>query len=171
MAGFLDENYGVREERREKIVKWVVLSVLAILVGGGLLYAVFKDYPEERQAGRFFRLLEEHNYQAAYELWGCTAPTDRACHDYPFAEFMKDWGPQAAPVTDRDVLDGEACGSGVIVAVDAGKAGEKKLWVERSSHFLGFPPFDRCPQGNRIHDLWRDFRYRLHGRPIPPEGS
>jgi hypothetical protein len=168
--GYLDK-YGAGEERREKIVKWAALSVLTILVGGGLLYALFRDYPEERQAGRFFALLEARNYQAAYVLWGCTQPGEAACHDYPFNEFMKDWGPDAAAVNKADVLDGESCGSGVIVQVDGGKAGEKKLWVERSSHFLGFPPYDRCPQGNRIHDLWRNIRFRLQGRPIPQEGS
>jgi hypothetical protein len=170
MAGYLD-HYGEGQERREKIVKWVVLSVVAILVGGGLLYAIFRDYPEERQVSRFFDLLERHNYQAAYALWGCNTPDAKACRDYPLADFMKDWGPEAASVNNAEVLDGESCGSGVIVDVDAGKAGDKKLWVERSSHFLGFPPYDRCPEGNRIHDLWRNFRYRLRGRPIPQSGS
>jgi hypothetical protein len=170
MEGYL-EKYGAGEERREKIVKWVVVSILVVLGGGGLLYAAFRDYPEERQVGRFLQLLGQHNYQAAYALWGCTTPDARACHDYPFADFMKDWGADASPVTSAEVLDGESCGSGVIVDADAGKAGEKKFWVERSTHFLGFPPYDRCPQGNRIHDLWRNIRFRLQGRPIPPPGS
>ena len=85
------------------------------------------------------------------------------------AAFMQDWGPQTAPVTSVDVLDGETCGSGVIVDVDAGKAGEKKLWVERKDGTLGFLPptvaeIGRCPHGNRIYDLVRDLRYRMHGR-------
>lgn len=168
MAGYLD-NYGVKDERREKITKRVVLSVLVVLAVGGLLYFVFHNYPEERQAKRFFEFLEGRNYQAAYVLWGCTEATP--CRDYPFPEFMKDWGPEASPVNSIDVLDGESCGSGVIVDVDAGKAGDRKLWVERSSHTLGFPPFERCPQGNRIHEFWRNIRFRLHGRPIPPSGS
>jgi hypothetical protein len=170
MAGYLDQ-YGAGEERREKIIKRIVLSVLALLVAGGLFYAFFHDYPEEHQAQRFFDFLEQRNYQAAYVLWGCTNPSDQACKDYPFSEFMKDWGPDVSPVNTADVLDGESCGSGVIVDVDAGKAGEKKLWVERDTHFLSFPPFERCPEGNRIHDFFRNVRYRLHGRPIPPSGS
>ena len=170
MEGYL-EKYGAGEERREKIIKWTVLSLLAVLIVGGLLYGIFRDYPEERQTGRFFQLLEQHKYQQAYPLWGCTTPAASACHDYSFTDFMKDWGPDVAPVSSADVLDGESCGSGVIVDVDAGKAGEKKLWVERNTHFLGFPPYDRCPQGNRLHDYWRNIRYRFHGRPIPPSGS
>jgi len=168
MAGYLDQ-YGAGEERREKITKRVVIAVLALLVVGGLVYSIFHNYPEESQAKRFFNLLQARNYQSAYALWGCTEA--KPCRDYPFVEFMKDWGPDVSPVNHADVLDGESCGSGVIVDVDAGKAGDKKLWVERSTHVLGFPPFERCPQGNRIHDFWRNIRYRLHGRAIPPAGS
>lgn len=168
MAGYLDQ-YGAGEERREKITKRVVIAVLALLVVGGLVYSIFHNYPEERQAKRFFDLLQARNYQSAYTLWGCMET--KPCRDYPFTEFMKDWGPDVSPVNGADVLDGESCGSGVIVDVDAGKAGDKKLWVERSTRILGFPPYERCPQGNRIHDFWRNIRYRLHGRPIPPAGS
>ncbi|MBV9507371.1 MAG: hypothetical protein JO323_20445 [Acidobacteriia bacterium] len=170
MAGYLDQ-YGAGEEERERVIKWVVLSVVAVLAISGLVYVFFHNYPEEHQVGRFFQLLKGHDYQAAYALWGCTAPGAKPCRDYPFPEFMKDWGPQAAPVNTYEVLDGESCGSGVIVDVDAGNAGEKKLWSERDSHTLSFPPFDRCPQGNRIHDFWRNVRFRLHGRPIPSSGS
>jgi hypothetical protein len=170
MAGYLDQ-YGAGEERREKITKRVFLSLLGALVAAGLLYAFFHNYPEEHQASRFFDFLQQRNYQAAYALWGCTNASAQACRDYPFAEFMKDWGPDVSPVNSAAVLDGESCGSGVIVDVDAGKAGDKKLWVERDTHILGFPPFERCPEGNRIHDFFRNIRYRLHGRPIPPSGS
>ena len=168
MAGYL-ENYGAGDERREKIAKTVVIAVLAVLVVSGLVYVFFHNYPEERQTRRFFELLRAQNYKAAYALWGCT--DDKPCRDYVMTEFMKDWGPAEAPVGDVEVLDAESCGSGVIVEVDAGKAGDKKLWVERDTHILGFPPFERCPQGNRIHDFWRNIRFRLHGRPVPQEGS
>jgi hypothetical protein len=170
MAGYLDQ-YGVGEERREKITKRIVIAVAAVLVAAGLLYTFFHNYPEERQVKRFFDLLGARNYQAAYVLWGCTDPGARACRDYPFADFMKDWGPDVNPVSGADVLDGESCGNGVIVDVDAGKAGDKKLWVERETRIIGFPPFERCPQGNRIHDFWRNIRFRLHGRPVPAAGS
>jgi hypothetical protein len=168
MAGYL-ENYGAGDERREKIAKTAIISVVALLVVAGLGYAFFHNYPEERQARRFFELLQAKDYKEAYALWGCTDA--KPCRDYVMAEFMKDWGPTEAPVSEVDVLDGESCGSGVIVDVDAGKAGDKKLWVERDSHILSFPPFERCPQGNRIHDFWRNIRYRIHGRPVPPAGS
>ncbi len=168
MGGYL-ESYGAGEERREKLIKRSIIAVLVLLVAAVLAYALFHNYPEESQAKRFFEALRAHDYKTAYTFWGCSEA--KPCRDYPFNEFMKDWGPQQAPVADFDVLDAESCGSGVIVDVDAGKAGDKKLWVERSTHLLSFPPYERCPQGNRIHDLWRNIRYRLHGRPVPPAGS
>lgn len=168
MAGYL-ENYGAGDERREKIFKLTVISLVVLLVAGGILWVFFHNYPEERQARRFFDLLKAGDYKAAYALWGCTDAAP--CRDYAMPEFMKDWGPSQGQFTDVDVLDAESCGSGVIVEVDARPGGEKKLWVERKSLVLGFPPFERCPQGNRIHDWWRNIRFRLQGRPIPPAGS
>ena len=168
MAGYL-ENYGAGEERREKVIKTAVISAVVLLVGAGILYAVFHNYPEERQTKNFFALLEAHDYNAAYALWGCTEA--KPCRDYDMAEFMKDWGSPPVQSADVDVLDTESCGSGVIVDIQAGQAGDKKLWVERNSRLLGYPPFERCPQGNRIHDFWRNLRYRLHGRSVPPAGS
>ena len=168
MAGYL-ENYGAGDERREKITKTAVIAVLAVLAAGALAYFIFHNYPEERQAKRFFELLRAQDYKDAYALWGCTDA--KPCRDYVMTEFMKDWGPEQGPVGAVEVLDAESCGSGVIVEIDAGKAGDKKLWVERDTRVLAFPPFERCPQGNRIHDLWRNIRYRLHGRPVPPQGS
>jgi hypothetical protein len=69
-------------------------------------------------------------------------------------------------VTDVDVLNGKSCGTGVVVDVDAGKAGEKRLWVDRDTLGIGFmpPTFTECPHRNRISDFLRDLKYRLHGR-------
>ena len=168
MAGYL-ENYGAGDERREKRIKVGVLFVAVLLVAGGILWALFHNYPEERQAKRFFDLLEAKDYKGAYALWGCTDA--KPCRDYAMPEFMKDWGPSQGPFSGVDVLDAESCGSGVIVEVEAGPGGDKKLWVERETRQLGFPPFERCPQGNRIHDWWRNIRFRLRGRAISPAGS
>ena len=169
MAGYL-EQYGAGDERRAKIFKTVVTAAAVLLLGGSILYFFFHNYPEERQAKRFFELLRAHDYKGAYALWGCTG--ENPCRDYQMNEFMKDWGPDVSPVDNGvEVLDAESCGSGVIVEVGAGKAGDKTLWVQRDTHVLGFPPFQRCPQGNRIHELWRGIRYRLHGRSAPTTGS
>lgn len=168
MAGYLD-NYGAGEERREAIVRGVVLWTVAALAAAGALYFLFHfvipNRGEQAQVKRFFQLLEARDYKQAYAMWGCTDA--KPCRDYPMKLFMEDWGPQAAPVTAADVLDGETCGNGVIVDVDAGKAGDRKVWVDQMTGELGsIPPgFDQgCPHSNRIYTFVRGLRYRLHGR-------
>ena len=167
MGDFL-EQYGAGDERRGKIVKRVVISLVALLVVVGILFYCFHTFRQERQAKRFFELLAAHDYKQAYSLWGCTDANP--CRDYPMTSFMRDWGPPAVNVSHFEVLDGESCGSGVIVDVDAGAAGDKRLWVERDSLIIGFtPPWPnvapgQCPQQNRIYNWVRDLKYRLHGR-------
>ena len=68
-------------------------------------------------------------------------------------------------------VSSSSAADGSSLVCPAGKAGDKKLWIERDTHILAFPPFERCPQGNRIHDFWRNIRYRLHGRTAAPAGS
>jgi hypothetical protein len=160
MAGFLDE-YGAGDERRARIIKVTLVSVAALAVLSGLLYFFFHNYREERQANRFFQLLEAHNYQAAYAMW---APTDRDKADYPMKSFMQDWGPQAMDIRKFTIMDAESCGNVVIVDTDLGSAGEKKLWIKRDSESLGFGPYEQCPQQNRIYNFYRNVKYQLHGR-------
>jgi len=162
MAGYLDQ-YGAGDERRAKIIKTSILAVIGLAVLGGILSYLFHDYRQEQQVKKFFELLDRQDYQAAYQLW---VRTDSDRRGYPFNNFMEDWGPQAVPPGKFEVLGGESCGSGVIVDVDAGKAGDKRLWVDRDELVIGFPPpgMDRCPHRNRIADWLRGIRYRMKGR-------
>jgi hypothetical protein len=167
MTGYL-ESYGAGSERRERIVHRVVLWTAVTLALAGILYFVFHfvipNRGEQARVSKFFQLLGARDYKQAYAMWGCTDA--KPCRDYPFRSFMQDWGPDAVPVTTFDVLDGETCGSGVIVDVDAGKAGDKKLWVDRKNQELGYlpPGFGSCPHSNRIYTFVRRLRYRAHGR-------
>jgi hypothetical protein len=170
MSGYLD-TYGAADQKREKtvhaILKWGGLILAVALVVWFVFHFVIPNRSERADAKRFFQLLEARDYKQAYAMWGCTDA--KPCPSYPFESFMQDWGPQATPVTSVDVLDGESCGSGVIVDVDAGKAGDRKLWVERKTGILGsLPPnvaeIGRCPQGNRIYDWVRGLRYKMHGK-------
>jgi len=161
MAGFLDE-YGAGDEQRARRIKIIAVSVVALAVLSGILYFLFHNYSQERQARRFFQLLTAHDYQAAYNLWNRTEDDRRG---YPLSKFMEDWGPQAMNVSGFDILDGESCGNSVIVDIDAGLAGDRKIWVNRETLDLSFPPYERgCPQRNRIYDFVRNMKYRLHGR-------
>ena len=64
MADFL-EQYGEGDERRGKIVKRVVLSLVSALVVAGLLFYGFHTFRQERQVKRFFELMAAHDYKAA----------------------------------------------------------------------------------------------------------
>ena len=167
MAGYLD-NYGASEKQRAKVTRaialWggIALGVAAILLF--VFHFVIPNRAEQARVGRFLQLLAARDYKQAYAMWGCT--DDNPCRDYRLESFMRDWGPEAFPAGGFEVLDGESCGSGVIVDVDAGKAGDKRVWVERKDGALSFlpPGIDRCPQGNRVYDFFRNLRYRMHGR-------
>jgi hypothetical protein len=160
MAGFLDQ-YGAGDERRARIVKIAVLSLIGLAVATGILYFFFRNYRQEQQARRFFELLEAGNYQSAYGMW---VSTDDDRRSYPMSAFLQDWGPPAMALHSFDILDAESCGNVVIVDADLGQAGDKKLWINRKTLELGFPPYEQCPQGNRIYDLYRNLKYRLRGR-------
>jgi hypothetical protein len=160
MAGFLDE-YGAGDEQRARRIKIVVVSVIALAVLTGLLYFAFHNYRQEQQVKRFYHLLQTHDYQAAYAMW-VTSEADQK--GYPMTAFLQDWGPSAMDLHRVDILDAESCGNNVIVDADLGPAGDKKLWVNRQTLELGFPPWDVCPQQNRIYNLYRNVKYQLHGR-------
>jgi hypothetical protein len=149
MAGYLD-HYGAGEERREKRIKRLVLTALAVVIAAGVLFLIFKNYRQERQVNRFFDLLARQDYESGYALWGCSAA--HPCRDYPFTEFMKDWGPQSEHADPKafHITKTRACGSGVIVTVDSNKGSNKqedKLWVQREDLTIGFSPLPGCPQG------------------------
>ena len=141
MAGYLD-TYGAGEERREKIVKTIVFSLIAVIVIGGPLMFIFHNYRQENQVRRFFRLLDDHNYPAAYALWGCT--DQKPCTGYPMSSFMEDWGPQKSTGNAR-ITKSRSCGSGVILTVDMDKGRQERLWVQRDDLTIGFSPFPGCP--------------------------
>jgi hypothetical protein len=163
MGGYLDQ-YGAGDERRAKRIKtalFVLLAVVTVMLAGWLVDFLFIPNAAERQTRTFLDALQSGQYQQAYVLWGCTAA--QPCSAYPFDEFLKDWGPEATPPGKFQVLNGESCGSGTIVDVDAGKAGDKRLWVENGTRTLSFPPVKECSRRNRIYDFLRDLKYRLHG--------
>jgi hypothetical protein len=145
MAGYLD-HYGAGEERREKIVKTLVLSVLALLVVGGSLFFIFHNYREEHQVKEFFDHLAAHDYKTAYAMFGCTDA--KPCRDYAFAQFMEDWGPASGRnnTSNFRISRSRSCGSGVILTVDFGQNQQEKLWVERKDMTVGFSPFPGCPK-------------------------
>jgi hypothetical protein len=143
MAGYL-ERYGEGDERRGKIIKALVISLVALLVIGGTAFFIFHNYRQEQQVKRFFALLEQKDYQAAYVLWVRTE-SDRK--GYSYDTFLKDWGPEGdhRDVSDFRISRSRSCGNGVILTVDFGKNQMEKLWVARDDLTIGYSPLPGCP--------------------------
>lgn len=141
MSSYLDD-YGVRDARREHILKRIVIAVVVIAAVSGLLYWKFKDYREERQISTFFDLIHKQDYKAAYAMWGCTE--EKPCRQYSFEKFMEDWGPgKSGKAVSMKVGETHACASGLIQTVNVGDE-EVWLWVNRSDHVLSFAPWPVC---------------------------
>lgn len=142
MAGYLDQ-YGKGDERREKIIKTVVYTLIALVVIGGPLLFIFHNIRQEQQVKKFFGLLATKDYKAAYALWGCT--DTKPCTGYSMQSFMEDWGPEKADPSNFRIAKSRSCGSGVILTVDFGKKRQEALWVERDDLVIGFSPLPGCP--------------------------
>lgn len=153
MASYL-EAYGDAEQHRARIfaiVKTSSIVLVCVLIAGLVLYGLFKNHSEEQRAKTFLGLLQAHNYQAAYAMWGCTDA--HPCPEYPFTKFQEDWGPQSAHANESAAHLGlsQSCGSGVLLRVDYQGAEEPvSLWVERDSGVISFAPWPECP-GRHLH--------------------
>lgn len=168
MSDFL-AGYGVEEEKRERIVKAVLLAIVVLAVAGGSLYLALRTYPARRQVNQFLEYLRSGDYKQAYRLWGCTETSP--CRDYTFEKFMEDWGPasphanaKAARIRNMNPracgpgvlytlgtlaahLLGERgcdCGSGVIHTLSFPGGEEVAIWYERKDKTLGFAPWPAC---------------------------
>jgi hypothetical protein len=159
MAEFLDESYGVADERRERLRKRIVLWGLVVIVVGGALFLTFRNWSQEQAVKHFLTLLQQQNYQDAYRLWGCTQ--DMPCKNYPPEEFAADWGPSSpfANVSEVKILHVDACGEGVVFNLTAPNAAGVGLWVERGTNIISFAPWQRCP--GRHLQLWEFLKSRF----------
>lgn len=141
MSGYL-EGYGAGEERKIRLIKQAVGGLLALIVVAGVAYYYLRNYKEERQARQFVSLLSDHQYKAAYALWGCT--DEKPCRDYPYDRFMEDWGPKSphADMTKVKVVQTKSCSGGIIRVLRwEGQKEDVFLWVNRSDLVLSFSPW------------------------------
>jgi hypothetical protein len=146
MEGFLD-HYGAGEERRENIVKKVLIALAIVIVVAAPLLYIFHNVRQESQLKQFFSLLAAHDYKGAYAMWGCTDA--KPCLGYKMTAFMQDWGPAKGDPTKYKVTRSKSCGSGVILNVDFGND-KDILWIERNNLTIGFSPFPGCPAPSKI---------------------
>jgi len=158
MAGYLDA-YGAGDDKRERLVKRILIWGLVAVVAGAALYFAFRNYSEEQVVKKFFTLLQSKDYQSAYKMWGCTQ--DTPCKYYPPDKFNADWGPGSAfgSLTAGTIQNVDACGTGVVFNLQIPNAEEIGLWVERDTGILSFAPWPRCP-GPHLQ-VWKFLKSKL----------
>lgn len=149
MAGYL-ESYGAIEERKarnRKLWKRGLIALVCAIVVALLLYALLHNYSEESKAKAFVADLQNHRYQDAYRMFGCTQ--QKPCRDYDFSKFMEDWGPSSDHANDANVKIGmsQSCGDGVLIRLDYPHSQPVLLVVDRNTKVLSFAPSDwvECP--------------------------
>jgi hypothetical protein len=157
--------YGVKDEKRERRTKRIILGLIAILIIGSLLYLVLHNFTEKRAANRFLDDLRAKNYQTAYRMWGCTEQAP--CRDYSFERFMADWGPNGTYPNPSKLSFGDvdSCGGGVVMTIVYPGSEPAGLYVDRSTKVLSFAPWPRCPGR---HWNFKSFWQNLFGKTEPP---
>lgn len=134
------------DERRARRRRLVLILLVALVIAAAILAFLFRNWPYERVADRFFTALEQKDYERAYGLW--VADPQWKQHpekhkDYPFGEFYIDWGPggEWGLVRSHEVDCSARIGSGVIVRVTVNERAEKAyLWVEKKDKTLTVAP-------------------------------
>ncbi|HEX4808592.1 MAG TPA: hypothetical protein VH325_06675 [Bryobacteraceae bacterium] len=152
------QHYGVGEERRNRKIKWIVLSCLAALIIFWILYLVFHNYSETQSVKRFLAQVNAHNYPAAYSDWGCSVANP--CTNYDYQRFLRDWGPGAKATSPWTVANVDGCKTFVTVNVKASGAELQSLAVQRGSHTIMYAPDPEC-QEPQWH--WKQFFQRIFG--------
>jgi hypothetical protein len=142
MAGYLEE-YGVADERRNRIIRWIVIVVAVVGILGVPLYLLHPLFSGWWQVRTFMGDLRRADYHAAYRVWGCSP---QPCSGYSFEDFMADWGPKGrfAGAANGSIQKVRPCGGGTIVVV-AWPKDSQTLWYQPSDHSLTFWPWGGCP--------------------------
>lgn len=158
MAGYLD-GYGAGEERRERLIKRIILWALVVALTGTFSYFYFRTWPAERVVKSFLATLAKQDYQGAYQIWGCTP--DKPCRYYSPDNFIEDWGPSSAHADAAsakiELIDW--CDSEVVFDITFVKAPMVALSVERANGKISFAAWERCPGrhlqlGQFVHNLF-----------------
>ncbi len=139
------EGYGAGEEKRARLLKWTLLGLAALVIGGGGLYFGFRNYGARSTFDAFLDALQRQDYAAAHAFWGCTEATP--CRDYDRARFLRDWGPDspAKNAASARLVRSATCGgiftnTGVLRIYRFEPDYEVSLWVDKQDGRLGFAP-------------------------------
>lgn len=123
------------DPRAERRRRYLISSLVFVLLLSGYGYYQFRNYAEERQARQFFEALQRKDFEEAYRIWQPTT-------SYKFKDFLEDWGDKGlqGPVEQFRILRSSRRGTGVVVQVRVNRNQNVSLWVERRDKSLTFPP-------------------------------
>ncbi|HZO99387.1 MAG TPA: hypothetical protein VFD30_03750 [Terriglobia bacterium] len=120
-----------------KIGRYILLALCLIIIGT-LLFAVFRNYPEEKAVARFLTALEHGQYQQAYQLW-------QPSPSYTYDDFLRGWGEQGdyGKIREFKIIRSKSKGSGtVIVTVRINNVDPPlDLLVDRKTKGLAYSAF------------------------------
>ena len=157
MGSYLQQ-YGAGEERRNRIILTIILSVVGAALLAWILFLVFHNYSEKQTIKRFLALVNAHDYPTAYAAWGCT--TAEPCRNYDYKRFMEDWGPDKKTGSPWKIVSVDGCKAFVTVNVQATGVELQSLGVERGTKNVMYAPAPEC-QEPQWH--WKQFFQRIFG--------
>lgn len=158
------EDYGVSDERRNRVIRWIFISLAAIVVVALAAYLFLEDYGESQKAKRFLQQINAHNFHGAYEEWGCTA--QHPCPNYDYSRFLETWGPQSKAAGAWQIASTDSCKSFLTINVKAPGAEPESLAVQRSDESIGYAPAAECQERKW---RWGQFFQRFFGDTPPPQ--
>ena len=155
MTLFEAQPYDPARARKKRLV---ILAIIGGVIVIGLLWWMFRFWPEEHAVNQFFDALQQQNYDQAYGVWMHDADwkqhPDRYSR-YPYDDFFKDWGPSgewgiikshhiagaAVPTGHSGSPFATASGVVVVVTVNDRVSDKARIWVQNDDKTLGFSPY------------------------------
>ena len=143
MAGYLDQ-YGAGDERRMKIIKTLVISLVTLAVLGGSPSSFFtitsrSARPSASSSGSRRRITRA---RTSYGWRARTTAAGILSHPSCRTGVRRAGTPDVA---GYKISKSRSCGNGVILTVDFAKGQQEKLWVQREDLVIGFSPLPGCP--------------------------
>jgi hypothetical protein len=155
MSLFEAQPYDPRPARRRRDL---ILALIVLVIVIGVVWWLFRFWPEEHQVDRFFDALQQQNYEQAYGDWVHDPQWKQhpeKYSSYPYNDFIKDWGPSGEwGIIRSHHIDGAAVPKGysgspfavasgvvVVVTVNDRVADKAHIWVQKDDKTLGFSPY------------------------------
>ena len=136
----------VARERRRRIITLTIVTAVVLLIGLGWM---FRYWPEEHVADKFFEGLKRQDYETAYGIYyndPAWKQHPQQHSNYPYNEFYTDWGPggEWGLIKTYKIEASGNCpraGTGVVVQLIVnGRSDRARVYVDKSDKTISSPP-------------------------------